>query len=170
MAEVHAEWAAQLRAAEDYEGAIEKYQIILRDYLDTPSAAQAEKAMAKTHEELAAWRAKNPAVPVAEFPKEVSRDSEGRWSWTVVFKETGGKVGYALNGSGWIVDTKGRRSGPWGTTSERGSVTVPAGGRVEDSYWCRGDTFADGHAIFTWSGEDASGNPVTIEEKVHLLP
>ena len=41
---------------------------------------------------------------------------------------------------------------------------------VEDSYWCRGESFVNGYAVFTWSGEDESGHPITIKEKVHLLP
>jgi len=47
---------------------------------------------------------------------------------------------------------------------------VPAGSRSENNYWCRGDAFIDGYATFTWSGEGAHGHPITIEEKVHLLP
>ena len=170
LAELYGEWAVQLREAEDYEEAIKKYQTILREYPDTPTAKQVEEAIAQTHEELNAWQEENPAIPVAEFPKEVSRDSNGRWSWTTVFKETGGKVGYTLSGEGWVVDTEGHQYGPFGTIIKRGSVTVPAGGKAEDSYWCEGDTFVDGHAIITWSGEDATGHPITIEEKVHLLP
>jgi len=170
LAELYSEWAIRLRETEDYEEAIEKYQIILGEYPDTPTAAQAEAAMAEANEELAAWREETPAVPVAEFPKEIKRDSDGRWSWTTVFKEMGGKVGYSLSGEGWIVDAEGGRYGPWGTTSERGSVTVPPGGMDDDSYWCRGDTFVGGYAVFTWSGEDDNGHPITIEEKIHLLP
>jgi tetratricopeptide (TPR) repeat protein len=170
LAELYSEWAIQLREAEDYQEAIEKYQIILREYPDTPTAAQAEAALATTYEELAAWREKTPAVPAAEFPKEVRRDSDGLWSWTIVFKETGGKVGYTLSGEGWIADAEGDRYGPWGLTSKRGSVTVLAGGTAEDSYWCEGDAFVDGYAVFTWSGEDDTGHPIMIEEEVHLLP
>jgi tetratricopeptide (TPR) repeat protein len=170
LAELYGEWAAQLREAEEYEEAIEKYQTILREYPDTPTAAQADAAMAETHEELAAWREQTQAVPVAEFPQELSRDAEDRWSWTIVFKETGGKIGYTLSGEGWIVDVEGQRWGTYGSLITRGSVTVPAGGQAENSYWCRGDTFVDGYATFTWSGEDAHGHPITIEEKVHLLP
>lgn len=170
LAEAYAEWAAHLREAEDYEGAIEKYGIVLRDYSDTLAGEQAQQAMAETGEELAAWRERNPAIPVAEFPEELRRDTDDRWSWVTVFKETGGKVGYTLSGSGWIVEPEGHRYGPWGSIIDRGSVAVPAGGKAEDGYWFGGDRFIDGHAIFTWSGEDASGHPITIEEKVHLLP
>ena len=170
MAEIYSEWAMQLREVEEYEIAIKKYQTILREYPSTPTAVQAEAAMAETYEELIIWREENPAVPVAEFPKEVNRNSDGRWSWTIVFKETGGKVGYSLSGEGWLVDAKGDQYGPWGTISDRGSVTVPPGGMTEDSYWCRGDTFIGGYAVFTWGGEDDNGHPITIEEKVHLLP
>lgn len=170
LAELYNELAIQLREAEDYQEAIEKYQTILREYPDTPTAAQADAALATTREELAAWREETPAIPVAEFPKEVERDSDGQWSWTTVFAEIGGKVGYTLSGEGWIADAEGDRYGPWGLTSKRGSVTVPAGGTAEDSYWCEGDTFVDGYAVFTWSGEDDTGHPITIEEEVHLLP
>lgn len=170
MAEIYSEWAIQLREAEEYEKAIEKYQIILREYPSTSSAAQAETAMAETYDELAIWQEENPAIPVADFPKEVNRDSDGRWSWTIVFGEKGGTVGYSLSGEGWIVDTKGARYGSWGSIIDRGSLTVPAGGWAEDSYWVRGDTFIGGYAAFTWSGEDDNGHPITFEEKVHLLP
>jgi tetratricopeptide (TPR) repeat protein len=170
LAEAYNRWAAQLREAEDYERAIEQYQVILREFSDTPAAMRAEAAIAETRQELAAWRERNPAVPAIEFPQEVSCDADGRWSWTILFKETGGRVGYTLSGEGWIVDTQGHRYGPWGSIIKRGSVTVSAGGQAEDSYWCRGDTYADGHAIFTWSGRDATGHLITIEEKVHLLP
>jgi len=170
LAEVYSEWAIQLREAEAFEEAIEKYQTILREYPDTPTAARVEAALAMTREELAAWREKTPAVPTAEFPKEVERDSDDRWSWATVFEETGGKVGYTLSGEGWIVDAEGDKYGPVGTKITRGSVTVPAGGRAEDSYWCAGDKFVDGYAVFTWSGEDDNGHPITIEEEIHLLP
>jgi hypothetical protein len=36
--------------------------------------------------------------------------------------------------------------------------------------WCGGDAFANGFAYFTWTGEDEYGNPITLEEKVQLLP
>lgn len=169
VAEVYGKWAAQLREAGDYEGAIGKYRIVLQEYPDTPTGARAEKAIAETHQELAAWRERTLAVPKMDSPKEVTRDSEGRWAWTTMFRETGGEIGYTLSGKGWIVDSKGRRWGPLGTTISRGSVTVPAGGKSEDSYWCRGDKFGNGHGVFTWSGEDANGHPIMIEEKVRLL-
>ena len=71
---------------------------------------------------------------------------------------------------GWIADIKGNKYGPWGTIINRGKVIVPPEGEDVDEYWCRGDNFVDGYAVFTWSGEDDNGHPITIEEKVHLLP
>lgn len=109
----------------------------------------------------------NRAVVVAEFPKVVY--SSSRWSWVTVFKETGGKVGFRVSGSGWVVDKKGDRYGPSGGSISRGQpVKVPPGGSGSDSYWCRGPAFVDGHASFTWTGEDAGGHRISIREVVQL--
>jgi tetratricopeptide (TPR) repeat protein len=170
IAEVYSDWAALLREGESYALAIEKYQLILSRYRNTPAGEVAHAALEETRVEQATWLSENPAVPVLEFPQEVSRDDEDRWSWTTVFKETGGKVGYTLSGTGWIESAEGHRYGPWGDFVDRGSVTVTAGGEAEDDYWVRGETFEDGYAVFTWEGEDEGGNPITIEERVHLLP
>jgi tetratricopeptide (TPR) repeat protein len=170
MGQVYTDWAGLLKQDESYAEAIEKYMIVLSRYSDTPSGEVARAALEETQAEQAAWLSENPAVPVLEFPQEISRDDEDRWSWTTFFKETGGKVGYTLSGTGWIENASGHRYGPWGDFVDRGSVTVVAGGEAEDDYWVRGDTFEDGYAVFTWEGEDEGGNPITIEERVHLLP
>jgi len=47
---------------------------------------------------------------------------------------------------------------------------VPPGGEDISDYWCRGDTFIDGYAVFTWTGEDENGHAIEIEERIHLLP
>ena len=80
-------------------------------------------------------------------------------------------VGYELSGSGWIIDADGQYYGRWGLASVgRSPVTVPAGGETESIYRLTGDSFVDGYAVFTWEGEDEGGHPITIEERVHLLP
>ncbi len=170
LAEIYSEWAVHLREEEDHEGAIEKYKIILSEYNDTLTAVDAETAMAETYKELTTWKEGTRAVPVIEFAEEVSRNDEDRWVLITTFNETGGKIGYTLSGEGWIVDVEGNKYGPWGTIINRGIVTVPAGGEDVDEYRFFGDTFIDGYAVFTWSGEDDNGHPITIEEKVYLLP
>jgi len=170
IAQLYSDWASSLRKVESYPEAIEKYKIVLGRYSDTPTGALARASLDEARAEFAVWLEQNPAVPVIEFPDEVSLDSEGRWSWTTVFKEMDGKVGYTLTGEGWIKDVNGRRYGPLGSEVSRGTVTVPAGGVAEDSYWVRGDTFEDGYAVITWTGEDEGGHPITFEERVHLLP
>jgi hypothetical protein len=170
MAQIYSDWASLLRQDESYAAAIDKYTTILSRFADTPNGELAITAIEEIQAEYLIWLDENPAVPVAEFPQEVSRDSDERWSWTIVFKETGGKVGYTVSGSGWIEDAEGDRYGPWGSTLDRGSVEVPPGGEGEDSYWVRGDTFADGYAVITWEGEDEGGHPITIEVRIHLLP
>ncbi len=170
MAQFYSDWAGLLRQDESYAAAIEKYEIVLNSYAATPSGGLAQSAIEETRAEYIAWLEANPAIPLVEYPEEISRDSEGRWSWTTVFKETGGKVGYTVIGSGWIEDTEGDQYGPLGSSLDRGPVEVPPGGEGEDSYWVRGDTFADGYAVITWEGEDEGGHQITIEMRIHLLP
>jgi tetratricopeptide (TPR) repeat protein len=170
IAQAYSDWAGLLRKEGSYAAAIENYLFILSRYSETPAGEVASAALEETRAEQSIWFMENPAIPVLEFPQEISRDAEDRWSWTTVFKETGGVVGYALSGTGWIESAEGHRYGPWGDFVDRGTVTVTAGGEAEDDYWVRGDTFADGYAVFTWEGEDEGGNLITIEERVHLLP
>jgi tetratricopeptide (TPR) repeat protein len=171
VAQVYDDWAVFLRQAESYKAAIEVYETILRSYSETPTGELAQAALDDTRAELDTWLQENPAVPVAEFSPEMDRDFEDVWVLTTVFKETGGKVGYELSGSGWIIDAEGQRWGRWGLSRiGRGPVTVPAGGETESVYRLSGDSFIDGYAVFTWEGEDEGGHPITIEEKVHLLP
>lgn len=142
--------------------------------LDYPEMLSALSVVCEPYElsaGLATWMKENPAIPVVEFSEELSRDYEDVWVLAAVFKEIGGKVGYELSGSGWIIDADGDRYGKWGLSSVgRGSVTVPAGGEAESIYRLTGDIFVDGYAVFTWEGEDEGGHPITIEERVHLLP
>lgn len=171
IAQVYGHWAGSLRQAQSYRDAIEVYETILRNYPTTSTAAFAKTALNETRTELTTWLQENPAIPVVEFSEEVSRDSEGTWTLRTVFKEVSGKVGYTLSGSGLIYDAEGKAYGVYGISSiSRGSVTVTAGGETEDTYMLKGDTFADGYADFTWEGEDEGGHPITIEERVHLLP
>lgn len=111
-----------------------------------------------------------PAIPSADFPTELVSPSQ-RWEWDTVFKETGGKTRYKVQGSGYIITPKGEKYvSQYGGTISRGELMVPAGGSAKDNYWVRsGDgDFCDGYAVFDWSGEDAGGKPVHFEVKVHL--
>ncbi len=170
IAETYREWANQLREDEKYQNAIDKYQIILDEYSGAAIAQEVESALAETQNEYSIWKEETKAIPVIEFNSELSRDDENKWIVVTKFKETGGKIGYTLSGEGWIVDTKGNEYGPYGGIINRGEVIVPPGGEDVSDYWCEGDTFVDGYAVFTWTGEDENGHAIEIEEKIHLLP
>ena len=170
LAKVYCLWANQLREEENYEEAIKKYEIILSEYGETSIAAEIESALAETYNEFDVWKEETRAVPVIEFSNEVRRNEKGSWVLVTTFKETGCKIGYALSGKGWIVDVEGNKYGTWGFIINRGMAIVPAEGENVDEYRFSGDTFIDGYAVFTWSGEDDNGHPIEIEEKVHLLP
>jgi tetratricopeptide (TPR) repeat protein len=173
IAQVYNDWAVSLRQAESYNAAIEVYETILRGYSETPTGQLAKAALGDTRAELDILLQENPAIPVVEFSEELSRDDEDVWVLTTVFKEIGGKVGYELSGSGWIIDADGQYYGTGitlGFSVSRGPVTVPAGGETESIYSFKGDIFVDGYTVFTWEGEDEGGHPITIEERVHLLP
>jgi hypothetical protein len=68
------------------------------------------------------------AIPVIEYNVEVTRNSENKWLWRTLFRETGGKIGYTLKGKGYIVDADGNR---WATEGQlkidRGQIEVLAG-------------------------------------------
>jgi hypothetical protein len=111
-----------------------------------------------------------------DYPKEVERGT-GRpdgWGWYTIFKETGGRIPYRVTGKGAIYDPAGGRWISYGISEiSRGPLRVPTGGEQRDYYWCASNGPTDhrlcnGDAVFTWSGEDAGGNPVTVTTKVHL--
>lgn len=127
-----------------------------------PDGANVQKAK----DRLAFLKA-NKAVVQCDCPDAVN--GFNRWSWTTTFKETGGKIGYRVSGSGQIVDKGGGRWGPGGGSISRGTLTVKPGGTQKDDYWCgNSDTFKGGYADFTWSGEDAGGHPISIPLRVKL--
>jgi hypothetical protein len=119
--------------------------------------------------ERLAWLRKNPAVVEISCPSEVEGD--GYWKWDTVFTETSGKAGFRVSGTGYVLDPKGGKWGTGGRWTERGSVSVKAGGKGSDDYWCRsGDhELCNGYAVFTWTGEDAGGHPIMLEERVKLV-
>jgi len=113
------------------------------------------------------------AIPKLSAQSPLTR-SGGKWSWSTKFTETGGKVGYKLTGYGWIYNAKGSKYGVklnyqpgGGRRIGRGSVTLKPGGKASDSYWLRGN-FVGGHALFTWTGEDAGGHKIRLVERVDL--
>jgi hypothetical protein len=114
----------------------------------------------------------NQAVVQINFPKVLEqRDSPYQnvsspfWSWDTVFRETGGKIGFKVRGSGYIEDPRGGRWDP-----SRKEVNVPASGSGKDDTWFSSGSHAlcNGNAIFTWTGEDAGGHPIRLEERVKL--
>jgi len=165
------DWAEAEGQQRNYKEFADHCESIPLDYPEMLSALAVVCERQELSAGLANWMKENPAIPVVEFSEELSRDYEDVWVIAAVFKEIGGKVGYELGGSGWIIDADGDRYGKWGLSSvSRGSVAVPAGGEIESIYRLTGDVFVDGYAVFTWEGEDEGGHPITIEERVHLLP
>jgi hypothetical protein len=130
-----------------------------------PACSNAEKA-----EQRLAWLKANPAVPSISFPAELAAPN-GRWEWDTVFKETGGKTGFKVDGTGYILTSKGEKYVVQGGFNiSRGEEKVPPGGSKKENYWVGNGSyvFCDGDAVFTWTGEDAGGHPVKFDEKVHL--
>ncbi|MCG9479258.1 MAG: ankyrin repeat domain-containing protein [Actinomycetia bacterium] len=111
------------------------------------------------------------AIVCINYPPEVKRNSDNRWEWEIIFEETGGKIGYALNGEGYIMDAEGEKWVTEGKTQiNRGKVTIAPGSKASDSYWLKSDNLTDGNAYFYWTGEDERGNLIEIYELVHLRP
>jgi hypothetical protein len=168
------DWGQALKQDGNYLEFVKTCEHIFGDHpevLRTSTGALAQAQLDEARTELPAWLAQNPAVPVLDFAEEVARDVEGVWVLTTRLGETGGKVGYTLKASGWIIDAQGEKWGIWGLSEiTRGPVTVPARGETEDSYRFHGDEFVDGYAVFSWEGTDEGGHPISLEEKVHLLP
>ena len=168
------DWAQALKQGGNVLEFVERCESMLEEHPRIRSASTGglvQAALDEARAELPAWLAENPAVPMSDFADEVKRDDKDVWVLTTRFREVGGKVGYTLSGSGWIVDAQGEKWQTWGLTEiGRGPVTVPAGGETENSYRLQGDSFVDGYAVFTWEGKDEGGHPITVEERVHLLP
>src|SRR5208282_4928747 len=147
-------WASK----EDWHTSYEKYLRFCS------ACANAEKAQQRI-----AFLKANPAVPSVDFPKELAASS--RWEWDTTFKETGGKTGYRVDGSGSIFTAKGDEYITQGRYKiSRGEVKVSPGGSSKDNYWVSSadGTFCDGNAVFQWSGEDAGGKRIQLDVKVHL--
>lgn len=139
-----------------------------------PNGQHVEKAR-----ERIAWLKANVAVVEVNFPSEVEETESPYhkwrhpyWGWETVFKETGGKVGFKVTASGYILSRYGVK---WVSELSdhisRREVFVHAGrtARAEYGFGCFPDhDLCNSHAIFTWTGEDAGGHPLRIiEEKVH---
>jgi len=169
-------WSQALPQGENYLEFVRSCDRVVQAYpeiLSTPDGAFVPGALEEARNELPSWLVRNPASPVLDYPGEVGRDNKGTWVLTTHFREVGGMLGYTLSGSGWIIDAQGEKwqAGVFGSAEiSRGESTVPAGGEGENTYRFEGEMFIDGYAIFTWKGEDEGGNPILLEEKVHLLP
>jgi tetratricopeptide (TPR) repeat protein len=168
------EWAQALDQGGNVLEFVKRCESILAEHRQLQSGASGAQVLAaldKARAELPAWLEVNPAVAELEYAQEVTRDSEDVWVLTTRLREVGGKVGYTVKGSGWIIDAQGEKWQTYGLSEiDRGSVTVPAGGETENTYRLRGDPFVDGDAFFHWEGEDEGGHAIDIEEQVHLLP
>lgn len=159
----------------DYLAFTKRCDSLLKAYPEILDAPDGRAARARVDELLAAlpaWFSSHPACPAIDFSAAVARNTQGQWVLITHFRETSGLVSYTLQGTGWIIDAQGEKwREMYGTSDiDRGEVSVPAGGEAEDTYRFSGDVFIDGDAFFTWAGEDEGGNPITLEEQVHLLP
>ncbi len=157
---------------EDWYTAYEKY---LKDCPDG-------KNVGKVKERLAFLKANKAVVEVdypktlEQKPKSASNDLTPLWEWKTTFKETSGKMGFKVRGTGEIMDLQGHLWGiqsmgsPYTSQIYRDEIKVPAGGSGKDSYWCSSSdhNLCNGDAIFTWTGEDAGGHSISINVKVHL--
>ena len=53
-----------------------------------------------------------------------------------MFKETGGKIGYIVEGTEYIITPKGDRYvSQFGRTIARGTLKITPGGSAKDNYW-----------------------------------
>jgi hypothetical protein len=129
------------------------------------------QSVQKARDRIAYLKA-NKAIVEIEYPKVLEQRkspywnvSSPFWSWDTVFREKGGKVGFKVKGSGYILDPRGGR---WDPT--RPEVKVPAGGSGKEDTWYSSSShkLCNGHAIFTWTGEDAGGHSIRLEERVKL--
>lgn len=137
-----------------------------------PNGTNIEKA-----KERIAWLKANKAVIELDYAKELEESASPYsnverpfWEWNTVFKETGGKVGFRISGSGYILDSKGKKwVSQWGNSISRSEIVIPAGGTGKDSYWFGSSDheLCNSYAIFTWTGEDAGGHPISFETKVY---
>lgn len=148
---------------EDWYSAYEDY---IKKY---PNGTNVQKAM-----ERIAWLKANKAVVEVDYPKEVEattspyRNVESPfWPLTITFKEKGGKTGYKLTeGPDYYRASGGAWCGYGGKTVK----VRPCGETREISWWSSvSHNLCNGTREVTWSGEDAGGNPISIEVVVKSL-
>jgi len=156
--------AAEVDRVPEYEGYLKKF----------PSGVHAKEA----RERIKWWKSQKAVIEV-DFPKVVEESaspygnvSRPFWQWEIVFRETGGVVGFKVKGKGAIYDLRG---GKWTTTGESHisraeDIVVEPGSTAKSSYWCSSTdhTFCNGRAVFIWEGEDDLGRRVRFEERVLL--
>jgi len=138
------------------------YQIYLR-WL--PDGAYARKV-----KERITWLRAHKAVVVIDYPRVVERDSSGKWSWDVVFKETGNMIGYKVGGDGYIMDRWGRGWGPYGYEFVMKEFEVPAGGswKYEDWFSSHDHTFCNGFHVLNVTVYDYGGHSSEFQIRVQL--
>jgi|GEM_PF-4737532 hypothetical protein len=119
------------------------------------------------------WLKANKAVFEVDYPKELEPSEITQpgarnpfWEWTIIFKETSGKIGYKIKGWGQLPVDDGNYSLGGG-----GEVIVPAGGQGKNYSWCCDSSheFCNHSAMYEWSGEDAGGHGIRIKTKTKLL-
>ena len=142
----------------DYQSFINMYPIL-------------SELMVKARERIV-WQETNRAIVKADYPQSVKKQN-GRYSWTTIFRETGGKAGFVLKSYDFYVgDSSGQKWNKSGFASGDYSqtVTVKKNGRYDYPYWCSdgniGSKFTYYHII--WIGEDDWGNRIEIEQYISL--
>jgi hypothetical protein len=140
------------------------------DYIKKcPNGANVQKARDRV-----AWLKANKTEVVMDYQRTVEETASpygnvGRPFWPIdtVFKETSGKIGFRVSGSSARIDDI--HGGSW-SGSGRGMVKIPTGGTVKDDYWVNSTDheLCNGYMTRTWSGEDAGGHPIRLEQRVKL--
>ena len=113
-----------------------------------------------------------------KFPKNLHCTIEeeyetSRWEWKTVFTQLSGKGRWFIMGSGHIVDHVGK---VWKDQYnggfqylQRGDVNLANRRSGSSVYWCNGDQFRGGYAIFFWEGISKDGRNFKFTEKVNLV-
>jgi hypothetical protein len=132
------------------------YVSFARDYPESEHVASAQ--------ERASWQRAHRAQARIDYPRIVTGGS--RYAWETKFAETSGNAGFTLRAENFYILSP---SGSKWSNSWSPSVEVAPRGTATNSYWCdRSDKWAGGDFYTTWVGEDTWGNPISLQQSVHL--
>lgn len=134
-----------------------------------PNGANVQKA-----KERVVWLKSQKAEVRIVYPQVVEMQdghynlSGPVWIWDTVIQETGGKIGLRISASGCRIDDIHGDS--W-RGNGRGPFNIGPGGTEKDAGWkihSANHRLCNATYSRTWSGEDAGGHPIRIEEVVKL--